>query len=93
MIKHYRVLFQVEASENYVQFLIVFCLAAVRGKATECVLDLLTKFNKVQERMDALQRETVVLQKENSVLQKKIDALEKAQNATKGETFQEHTIK
>lgn len=43
--------------------------------------------------MDALQRETVVLQKENSVLQKKIGGLEKAQNATKGETFQEHTIK
>lgn len=77
MIKHYRVLFQVEASENYVQFLIVFCLAAVRGKATECVLDLLTEFNKVQERMDALQRETVVLQKENSVLQKKIGGLKK----------------
>ncbi|VDI28975.1 Hypothetical predicted protein [Mytilus galloprovincialis] len=67
-------------------FLLVTVLqtvVAVRGKATECVLDLLTEFNKVQERMDALQRETVVLQKENSVLQKKIGGLEKAQNATK----------
>ncbi|XP_052083367.1 uncharacterized protein LOC127720685 [Mytilus californianus] len=68
-----------------VQFLIVFCLAAVRCQATESVLGLFPEFNKVQEKMGVLQRDTGVLQKENGVLQRRIDALEKENKVLKAQ--------